>query len=117
MRVNFLFIDKLSSLPLGPRRGGRPIDFHGLNYQWSFSTAGCTTNLQRPRFVKFAHASVVCHDLEQPKRFFSTVIGGELIHDAQGFAEVRVAGIIIGMTDRPGLATGRNADIRITLFL
>ena len=44
------------------------------------------------------------------KRFFTKVIGGELIHDVDGFAEVRVAGIIIGLTIRPGRTTGRNDE-------
>ena len=42
------------------------------------------------------------------------VIGGELIHDVNdggtGFAEVMVAGVIIGFTDRPGSTTKRDAE-------
>lgn len=102
----------ISSLPLGPRRGGPPIDFRGLNNRWNGKGAslGADKDLQRPRFAKFAHASVPCGNLEQAKRFFTKVIGGELIHDIDGFAEVRIAGIIIGLTDRPGVTTGRNAE-------
>jgi hypothetical protein len=66
--------------------------------------------MPRPRFNTFAHASLFCRDLAQAKRFFMKVIGGELIHDVDGFAEVRVAGIIIGMTERPGRPTGRDAE-------
>jgi catechol 2,3-dioxygenase-like lactoylglutathione lyase family enzyme len=102
--------DKISSLPLGPRRGGRAINFRGLNYRWKGAPNGVTKDLRRPQFGKFAHASVACRDLEQTKRFFTHVIGGELIHDTEGFAEVRVAGIIVGMTDRPGITTARNAE-------
>src|SRR6185295_5251851 len=51
-----------------------------------------------------------CTDLEQAKRFFTRVLGGELIHGVDGFAEVRVAGIIIGLTVRPGRTTARNAE-------
>lgn len=102
----------LKSLPLAPRRGGQPIDFRGLNYHWNSKGAALDAGktLQRPRFTAFAHASIFCRDLEQAKRFFTTVIGGELIHDVDGFAEVRVAGIIIGFTERPGRPTGRNAE-------
>jgi catechol 2,3-dioxygenase-like lactoylglutathione lyase family enzyme len=101
----------LMSLPLAPRRGGQPIDFRGLNYHWNGKGAlDAGDTLPRPRFTAFAHASIFCCDLEQAKRFFTTVIGGELIHDVDGFAEVRVAGIIIGFTERPGRPTGRNAE-------
>jgi catechol 2,3-dioxygenase-like lactoylglutathione lyase family enzyme len=104
------------SLPLAPRRGGKAIDFGGLNYQWNSKSAalGATREIQRPCFTGFAHASLYCRDFEQAKRFFTKVIGGELIHDVNdggtGFAEVRVTGIIIGMTDRPGRPTGRNSE-------
>jgi catechol 2,3-dioxygenase-like lactoylglutathione lyase family enzyme len=106
----------IMSLPLAPRRGGQAIDFGGLNYQWKNKGGGLSAKqeIQRPRFTAFAHASIYCRDLEKTKRFFTQVIGGELIHDvkdgATGFAEVRVAGIIIGMTDRPGRPTVRNAE-------
>ena len=103
---------EIESLPLAPRRGGPPIDFRSLNYRWGggSATLGAGKEMPRPRFNAFAHASLFCHDLAQAKRFFTKVIGGELIHDVDGFAEVRVAGIIIGMTERPGRPTGRDAE-------
>lgn len=106
----------ISSLPPAPRRGGNPIDFGSLNYQWNenCSEVGGDAISQPPRFTGFAHASLYCGDLQQAKRFYTRVMGGELIHDVNdsttGFAEVRVAGIIIGLTDRPGKTTGRNAE-------
>jgi catechol 2,3-dioxygenase-like lactoylglutathione lyase family enzyme len=105
----------LKSLPLAPRRGGQPIDFRALNYHWNSNGAlDVDKTLQRPKFTAFAHASIFCRDLEQAKRFFTKVIGGELIHDvkelATGFAEVRIAGIIIGLTNRPGRPTARDAE-------
>jgi catechol 2,3-dioxygenase-like lactoylglutathione lyase family enzyme len=101
----------LLSLPLAPRRGGPPIDFRGLNYNWNSKGAlDVDKTLQKPKFTAFAHASIFCRDLEQAKRFFTKVIGGELIHDIDGFAEVRVAGIIIGITERSGRPTGRDAE-------
>jgi catechol 2,3-dioxygenase-like lactoylglutathione lyase family enzyme len=106
----------LESLPAAPRRGGPAIDFRGLNYRWNgkSATRGVATALQPLRFKAFAHFSIYCRDLQQAKLFFTDVIGGELIHDVKdsttGFAEVRVAGIIIGFTDRPGKTTGRNAE-------
>jgi catechol 2,3-dioxygenase-like lactoylglutathione lyase family enzyme len=101
----------IASLPPAPRRGGKAIDFCSLNYHWDRqSAASGGGEAQRPRFNAFAHASLFCRDLEQAKRFFTKVIGGELIHDVDGFAEVRVAGIIIGFTTRPGRTTGRDAE-------
>ena len=101
----------LLSLPSAPRRGGQPIDFRALNYHWnSKGVLDVDKTLERPKFTAFAHASIFSRDLEQAKRFFTTVIGGELIHDVDGFAEVKVAGIIIGFTERPGRPTGRNAE-------
>lgn len=104
--------EKIVSLPAGPRRGGPPIDFAGLNYRWNGESAapGAEKNELKPKFTAFAHASIPCRDLEQAKRFFTEVVGGELIHDIKGFAEVRVAGKIIGLTDRPGRPTGRGAE-------
>ena len=104
--------ENIDSLPPAPRRGGQAIDFRGLNYQWD-SASGAFDGKPgppRPRFTAFAHASICCGDLEQAKRFFTKVIGGKLIHDVDGFAEVRVAGIIIGLTVRPGRTTGRDAE-------
>ena len=102
----------IESLPLAPRRGGPRIDFRALNYSWDgkggVQDAG--KSLPRPRFTAFAHASIFCRNLEQAKRFFTKVVGGDLIHDVDGFAEVKVAGIIIGFTERPGQPTGRNAE-------
>ncbi len=98
----------IKALPLAPRRGGRPIDFRSLNYQWTGKSPA--KNVSRPRFMAFAHASLFCRDLEQAKAFFTQLIGGELIHAIDGFAEVRVAGIILGLTNRPGRPTGRDAE-------
>ena len=103
--------ERLLSLPSAPRRGGQPIDFRALNYHWnSKGVLDVDKTLERPKFTAFAHASIFSRDLEQAKRFFTTVIGGELIHDVDGFAEVKVAGIIIGLTVRPGRPTGPNAE-------
>jgi catechol 2,3-dioxygenase-like lactoylglutathione lyase family enzyme len=104
--------ERIEALPLAPRRGGPPIDFRSLNYHWRglSTTPGAGKETPKPRFNGFAHASLFCRDLAQAKRFFTKVIGGELIHDVDGFAEVRVAGIIIGMTERPGRPTGRDSE-------
>jgi catechol 2,3-dioxygenase-like lactoylglutathione lyase family enzyme len=103
--------DKIASLPPAPRRGGPPIDFRSLNYQWTGRLSRAdSAAMQKPQFSGFAHASLYCRDLAQAKRFFTTVMGGELIHDVDGFAEVRVAGVIIGITIRPGTTTSSDAE-------
>jgi catechol 2,3-dioxygenase-like lactoylglutathione lyase family enzyme len=103
--------EKIASLPPAPRRGGAPIDFHRLNYDWNPDGASVKlTGAQKPQLSGFAHASLFCCDLAQAKRFYTHVMGGELIHDVDGFAEVRLAGVIIGITVRPGTTTGRDAE-------
>jgi catechol 2,3-dioxygenase-like lactoylglutathione lyase family enzyme len=103
--------ERIESLPAAPRRGGPAIDFRALCHRWNGDSARPgAADIERPRLASFAHASIFCADLEQAKRFFTQVIGGDLIHDVDGFAEVRVAGTIIGLTVRPGATTGRNAE-------
>ena len=91
-------------------RRGPAIDFRRLSYNWNTKALSAGAHMAKPRLSAFAHASLFCTDLEQAKRFFTQVLGGELIHDVDGFAEVRVAGIIIGLTVRPGRTTARNAE-------
>jgi len=57
---------------------------------------------QRPRFGYLHHISLPCRDLEESKRFYTEVLGGELIHDITGFAEVRIANIIVGISEQSG---------------
>jgi catechol 2,3-dioxygenase-like lactoylglutathione lyase family enzyme len=104
--------EKIGLLRPAPRRGGPPIDFCRLNYRWDSERAarGSKREIARPHFTAFAHASIFCRDLEQAKRFFIQVLGGELIHDVDGFAEVRIAEIIIGLTARPGTTTGWDVE-------
>jgi catechol 2,3-dioxygenase-like lactoylglutathione lyase family enzyme len=101
----------IGSLPPAARRGGPEIDFRALNYRWDARSAlGDDSPSAAPRLSAFAHASICCRDLDQAKRFFTQVLGGELIHDVDGFAEVRVAGVIIGVTTRPGSTTAPDAE-------
>ena len=69
-----------------------------------------TAQHQRPRFGYLYHLSVPCHDVEESKRFYTQVLGGELIHDIPGFAEVRVANIIFGMSQQSGGWTGPTVE-------
>jgi len=54
--------------------------------------------------------SIPCRDLDESKRFYTEVMGGELVHDVAGFAEVRVTNVIIGLSEQPEGWTGRNAE-------
>lgn len=66
--------------------------------------------VQRPQFAYLHHISLPCRDLAESKRFYTQVLGGELIHDVPGFAEVRLGGMIIGMSEQPGGWTGTAAE-------
>ncbi|MGE5218853.1 MAG: VOC family protein, partial [Chloroflexota bacterium] len=65
---------------------------------------------QRPRFSSLHHISLPCRDVEESKRFYTQVLGGELIHDIGGFAEVRIADIIFGMSQQSGGWTGSTVE-------
>ena len=73
------------------------------------STAGIAHH-QRPRFAYLHHISLPCRDLEESKRFYTRVLGGELIHDIPGFAEVRIADIIFGISRQSGGWTGPTVE-------
>ena len=53
-------------------------------------------NFVRPKLAYLHHVSLPCRDLEESKRFYIEVLGGELYHDTPGFAEVMLAGMIVG---------------------
>jgi catechol 2,3-dioxygenase-like lactoylglutathione lyase family enzyme len=58
---------------------------------------------KRPHFSKLNHVSLSVRDLEASKRFYIDVLGGRIINDGTpNFAEVLVAGMIIGMSDVRG---------------
>jgi len=58
------------------------------------------TILARPQLAYLHHVSLPCRDLEESKRFYIEVLGGELYHDTPGFAEVVLAGMIVGMSEQ-----------------
>ena len=63
-------------------------------------------NHMKPRLAYLHHISLPCRDLEESKRFYIDVLGGELYHDTVGFAEVKIADMIVGMSEQPGGWTG-----------
>ncbi|HEY3167275.1 MAG TPA: VOC family protein, partial [Candidatus Binatia bacterium] len=72
------------------------------NETTSISPAMVSPQFKRPRFSSLNHLSLPCRDLAESKRFYTEVLGGELIHDVGGFAEARIADIIIGMSEQNG---------------
>jgi catechol 2,3-dioxygenase-like lactoylglutathione lyase family enzyme len=51
-----------------------------------------------PKLMSFSHAALPCRDLEEGKRFYMDVLGGELhITDGPTFAAFRIAGVDVGI--------------------
>lgn len=69
------------------------------------------SNTTKGKLGSFNHASIPVRDLEEAKRFYSKILGGENVTDlAQGFAEVTLGGTIIGLSQQEGGWTGRDAE-------
>ena len=65
---------------------------------------------KQPRFSGISHMSLPCRDLRESKRYYTEVMGGELVHEIAGFFEVQIANVIIGLSEQPGGWTGRDAE-------
>ena len=64
-----------------------------------------------PKLGTFNHASIPVRDLKEAKRFYTEVLGGEVILDSNpGFAEVRVGGAIIGLSQQEAGWTRPDAE-------
>jgi catechol 2,3-dioxygenase-like lactoylglutathione lyase family enzyme len=50
-----------------------------------------------PKLGEFAHVSVPCRDLEEGKRFYSKVLGGEMHVETPTFASFRLDGVDVGI--------------------
>jgi len=50
-----------------------------------------------PKFRAFAHVSLPCRDLEEGKRFYGRVLGGEMRVETPTFASFRLSGVDIGI--------------------
>jgi catechol 2,3-dioxygenase-like lactoylglutathione lyase family enzyme len=58
---------------------------------------------KRPHFARMNHVSLIVDDLERSKKFYIDVLGGRIVNDGTpNFAEVLVAGMIIGLADVRG---------------
>jgi catechol 2,3-dioxygenase-like lactoylglutathione lyase family enzyme len=54
----------------------------------------------RPHFSRFNHVSIWARDVELSKKFYAEVLGGRIVNEGTpNFAEVNVAGTIIGLSD------------------
>src|SRR4029077_20629979 len=65
---------------------------------------------KRPHFSGISHLSIPCRDLEESKEFYTQVMGGELVHEIEGFFEVRIADVIVGLSERSEGWTGCDAE-------
>ncbi|HEX2228005.1 MAG TPA: VOC family protein, partial [Candidatus Binatia bacterium] len=101
--------EDIRELSLGPRQGGRPLPLEALQYQWNGAVGNAA---ERPRIHSFGHLSMPVRDIEQSKRFFIEVMGGEPMatSEPETFTEVRLAGAIIGLSTRGGVPTGRDVE-------
>ena len=73
-------------------------------------------NSNRPRFAYLHHISLPCRNLVESKKFYIEVLGGVLFHDTAGFAEVKIADIIIGLSEQASGWTrprGRISTLRL----
>ena len=50
-----------------------------------------------PRLRQFAHVSVPCRDLEEGKRFYTKVLGGEMHVETPTFASFKLGGVDVGI--------------------
>ena len=100
----------VNELELGPRQGGQPLPLGALNYRWDGKIGDFS--LERPRIESFGHLSMPVRDIEQSKRFYIEVMGGEpmVTSDPETFTEVRVAGAVVGLSSRGGAWTGRESE-------
>ena len=63
-------------------------------------TAGEVSTAGQPQFSGMSHVSLPCRELEESKIFYAQVMGGELVHEIQGFVEFRIEDIIIGLSEQ-----------------
>jgi catechol 2,3-dioxygenase-like lactoylglutathione lyase family enzyme len=50
-----------------------------------------------PKFRAFAHVSLPCRDLEEGKRFYGKVLGGEMRVETPTFVSFRLCGVDVGV--------------------
>lgn len=66
---------------------------------------------RRPHFSRLNHVSLPVRDLEASKRFYTEILGGRIVNDGTPhFAEVLVAGVVVGLSDVRGEPQKSNAE-------
>jgi catechol 2,3-dioxygenase-like lactoylglutathione lyase family enzyme len=66
---------------------------------------------KRPHFSRFNHVSVWARDVETSMRFYADVLGGRIVNQGTPhFAEVEVAGVIVGVSDVRGVRTPAESE-------
>ena len=65
---------------------------------------------QLPKFSGFSHMSIPVRDNKEALRFFTEVLGAELVFDREGFAEVEICGIIVGFSPQKEGWTGFQSE-------
>ena len=63
-----------------------------------------------PKFDFFDHVSLPCRDLDETRRFWTSVMGGELTVDDGAFAQVNLAGTKIGFSSVGTTFMGEGAE-------
>jgi catechol 2,3-dioxygenase-like lactoylglutathione lyase family enzyme len=69
---------------------------------------------QRPRFAYLHHISLPCRDVEESKRFYTQVLGGELIHDIPDSPRYASPTLFSASLSSPAVGRGRRWSTRIT---
>jgi catechol 2,3-dioxygenase-like lactoylglutathione lyase family enzyme len=69
---------------------------------WTPEEIAAHERQDRPWFTAMAHVSLPVRDLEEAKRFYTEVLGGRLILNLPEFAEVMLAGTIVGFSAHQG---------------
>ena len=66
--------------------------------------------MKPPKLSSFAHVSVPCRDLEEGKRFYGGVLGGEMHVETPDFASFRIGGVDVGIGTRGCTFLGPEAE-------
>jgi catechol 2,3-dioxygenase-like lactoylglutathione lyase family enzyme len=69
---------------------------------------------QRPRFSSLHHISLPCRDVEESKRFYIQVLGGELVHDIPGLRRYASPTLSSACLSNPAVGRGQRWSTRIT---
>jgi catechol 2,3-dioxygenase-like lactoylglutathione lyase family enzyme len=73
------------------------------------SVGSSSSASKQPRFSGFSHLTIPCKDLEQSRRFFTEVLGGEIAHPGPKL-EVRVGETLVTFSPAKGGWTARDAE-------